>query len=49
MDSARTAKRLPGTEKVYIIYRRSFEEMPARLEERYHAQEEGVEFVMLTK
>ncbi|HOT74387.1 MAG TPA: NADPH-dependent glutamate synthase [Candidatus Wallbacteria bacterium] len=48
MDSARTAKRLPGTEKVYIIYRRSFEEMPARLEERYHAQEEGVEFVMLT-
>lgn len=48
MDSARTAKRLPGVEKVYIIYRRSFDEMPARLEERYHAQEEGVEFVMLT-
>jgi len=48
MDAARTALRLPHTEKVYIIYRRSFDEMPARLEERYHAQEEGVEFVMLT-
>lgn len=48
MDAARTALRLPGTEKVHIIYRRSFDEMPARLEERHHAQEEGVEFMMLT-
>jgi len=48
MDAARTALRLPTTEKVYIVYRRSFDEMPARLEERHHAQQEGVEFVMLT-
>ncbi|MEZ7890385.1 MAG: NADPH-dependent glutamate synthase [Candidatus Wallbacteria bacterium] len=47
MDSARTALRLPGTEKVYIIYRRSFDEMPARLEERHHAMEEGIEFLTL--
>ncbi len=40
MDAARCAKRL-GAEKVYIIYRRSEEEMPARLEEVHHAKEEG--------
>lgn len=43
MDAARTAKRL-GAEEVYIIYRRSFEEMPARLEEVHHAQEEQIVF-----
>ncbi|HZJ69275.1 MAG TPA: NADPH-dependent glutamate synthase, partial [Candidatus Eisenbacteria bacterium] len=43
MDSARTALRL-GAEKVYIVYRRSFDEMPARTEEVHHAQEEGVIF-----
>lgn len=47
MDSVRTAKRL-GAEKAMIIYRRSLEEMPARKEEIKHAQEEGVEFIMLT-
>lgn len=47
MDSVRTAKRL-GAEKAMIIYRRSLEEMPARKEEIKHAQEEGVEFLMLT-
>lgn len=47
MDSVRTAKRL-GAEKAYIIYRRSFDEMPARKEEIKHAQEEGVEFLNLT-
>ena len=47
MDSARTAKRL-GAEEVYIIYRRSKEEMPARLEEAEHAQEEGIIFQLLT-
>lgn len=47
MDSARTAKRL-GAEHVHIIYRRSEEEMPARLEEVEHAKEEGIEFNMLT-
>ncbi|MCD8199130.1 MAG: NADPH-dependent glutamate synthase [Phascolarctobacterium sp.] len=41
MDAARTAKRL-GSEKVYIVYRRSEEEMPARKEEIVHAREEGV-------
>ncbi len=41
MDSARTAVRL-GAEKVYIIYRRSRQEMPARIEEIHHAEEEGV-------
>lgn len=46
MDSARTALRL-GAEKVYIIYRRSFEELPARKEEIEHAMEEGVEFCYL--
>ena len=47
MDSARTALRL-GAEKVYLIYRRSEVEMPARVEEVHHAREEGVEFVLLT-
>lgn len=47
MDAARCAKRL-GAEKVYIIYRRSEEEMPARAEEVHHAKEEGIEFKMLT-
>jgi glutamate synthase (NADPH/NADH) small chain len=46
MDSCRTAKRL-GAEKVYIVYRRSEAEMPARLEEVKHAKEEGVEFLTL--
>ncbi|WP_045218953.1 NADPH-dependent glutamate synthase [Desulfonatronum thioautotrophicum] len=46
MDSARTALRL-GAESV-IVYRRSLEEMPARAEEVHHAQEEGVEFHLLT-
>ncbi|MCL5773407.1 MAG: FAD-dependent oxidoreductase, partial [Firmicutes bacterium] len=47
MDSARTAKRL-GSEEVYIVYRRSREEMPARAEEVEHAEEEGIEFKLLT-
>ena len=47
MDAARCAKRL-GAEKVYIIYRRSEEEMPARLEEIEHAKEEGIDFKLLT-
>ncbi len=47
MDSARTALRI-GAEKVYIVYRRSFDEMPARIEEVHHAQEEGVIFNNLT-
>lgn len=46
MDSVRTAKRL-GAERAIIIYRRSEEEMPARLEEVKHAKEEGVEFMNL--
>ena len=46
MDAARTALRL-GAEKVYIVYRRSMEELPARREEVEHAQEEGVEFLLL--
>ena len=46
MDAARTALRL-GAEKVYIVYRRSMEELPARKEEVEHAQEEGVEFRLL--
>ena len=46
MDAARCAKRL-GAEKVYIVYRRSEEEMPARLEEIHHAKEEGIEFRLL--
>ncbi len=46
MDAARTALRL-GAEKVYIVYRRSMEELPARKEEVEHAIEEGVEFYLL--
>ena len=47
MDSARTALRL-GADTVRIIYRRSREEMPARIEEVHHAEEEGVQFYLLT-
>ncbi|MBS7176566.1 MAG: NADPH-dependent glutamate synthase, partial [Clostridiales bacterium] len=47
MDAARSAKRL-GAEHVYIVYRRSEEEMPARAEEIHHAKEEGIEFMLLT-
>ena len=47
MDAARCAKRL-GAENVYIIYRRSLEEMPARKEEVEHAMEEGIIFKVLT-
>jgi len=47
MDAARTALRL-GAEKVYVIYRRSMEEIPARHEEVEHAIEEGVEFYFLS-
>ena len=46
MDAARCAKRL-GAEEVYIVYRRSEAEMPARLEEVHHAKEEGIVFKML--
>lgn len=46
MDSVRTALRL-GAEKAFIVYRRSEEEMPARVEEVHHAKEEGVEFLTL--
>jgi glutamate synthase (NADPH/NADH) small chain len=47
MDSARTALRL-GADVVRIVYRRSKEEMPARIEEIHHAEEEGVQFYLLT-
>ena len=47
MDAARCAKRL-GAEHVYIVYRRSEAEMPARKEEIEHAKEEGIEFLLLT-
>ena len=46
MDASRMALRL-GAEKVYLIYRRSLEEMPARKEEIHHAMQEGVEFLLL--
>ena len=46
MDAARTALRL-GADKVYIVYRRSMEELPARKEEVEHAEEEGIEFRLL--
>ena len=46
MDAARTALRL-GAEKVYIVYRRSMDELPARREEVEHAEEEGIEFRLL--
>ena len=47
MDAARTALRL-GADKVYIVYRRSMDELPARHEEVEHAIEEGIEFKLLT-
>ncbi len=47
MDSARTALRL-GAEKVYLVYRRSRAEMPARKAEVHHAEEEGIDFQLLT-
>jgi glutamate synthase (NADPH/NADH) small chain len=47
MDAARTAMRM-GAEKVYVVYRRSKKEMPARIEEIHHAEEEGIEFHLLT-
>ncbi len=47
MDAARCAKRM-GAEHVYVLYRRDEEEMPARKEEVHHAQEEGIEFMLLT-
>ncbi|MEO8167989.1 MAG: FAD-dependent oxidoreductase, partial [bacterium] len=47
MDAVRTAKRL-GAEKAYLVYRRSREEMPARAEEIHHAEQEGIELVLLT-
>ena len=47
MDAARSAMRL-GAEHVYIIYRRSEAELPARKEEVHHAKEEGIEFVLQT-
>lgn len=46
MDAARCAKRL-GAQEVYIVYRRSMEELPARREEVEHAQEEGIIFKLL--
>ena len=47
MDAARTALRL-GAQKVYIVYRRSMDELPARREEVEHAEEEGIDFKLLT-
>jgi len=47
MDAARTAMRL-GAERVQVVYRRSREEMPARAEEIHPAEEEGIEFFLLT-
>ena len=47
MDSARTAMRL-GADSVRVVYRRSREEMPARAEELHHAEQEKIEFVLLT-
>ena len=47
MDGVRTAKRL-GAERAAIIYRRSRAEMPARIEEAHHAEEEGIDFHLLT-
>ena len=46
MDAARCAKRM-GAEKVYIVYRRSMDEIPARKEEIHHAVEEGIDFQLL--
>jgi len=47
LDAARTAVRL-GAQEVYIVYRRTEKEMPARREEIEHAEEEGVKFALLT-
>lgn len=47
MDAARCAMRM-GADKVYIVYRRSMEELPARAEEVHHAMEEGIEFHLLS-
>ena len=47
MDASRSAKRL-GAEEVYIVYRRSKDELPARAEEVEHAEEEGIIFKLLT-
>jgi glutamate synthase (NADPH/NADH) small chain len=47
MDSARSALRL-GAEKVFIVYRRTEKEMPARIDEIHHAEQEGIEFHLLT-
>lgn len=47
MDAVRTAKRL-GAEHAYLIYRRSRSEMPARQEEIHHAEQEGIELLLLT-
>jgi glutamate synthase (NADPH/NADH) small chain len=46
MDSARVSKRLGAD--VYLVYRRSRDEMPARAEEAHHAEEEGIDFRLLT-
>jgi glutamate synthase (NADPH/NADH) small chain len=46
MDAARTAKRL-GAEEVFLVYRRTEDEMPARREELHHARQEGIEFKLL--
>lgn len=47
MDAVRTARRL-GAERAYLVYRRSRVEMPARVEEVHHAEQEGIEFLFLT-
>jgi len=47
MDAVRTARRL-GAERAYLVYRRSRDEMPARAEEIHHAEEEGIELMLLT-
>jgi glutamate synthase (NADPH/NADH) small chain len=47
MDAVRTARRL-GAERAILVYRRSREEMPARIEEIHHAEQEGIELMLLT-
>ena len=47
IDAVRTARRL-GAERAMLVYRRSREEMPARIEEIHHAEEEGIELMLLT-
>jgi glutamate synthase (NADPH) small chain len=47
MDAVRVSRRI-GAEKAYLVYRRSRAEMPARQEEIHHAEEEGIEFLLLT-